>query len=353
MKYKGSHLNLQYKYLGREPEYDGSLLEGSKLLNTYNWYSQMMDFSDSEEFISDYCLQNNIKTKVKNHHLITYGWIARILSKGGKINDNIIEKFHSYLESLNYIEDIKEEKPSKIYNDPLDDIMPLIDEIIYNNHPIDLNYDISKRDRNRIIEKILPIKNELESEDPQILESYSNFSKSEIKGWIININKLISYIDKFENTPKLKESIKVIRSNNKKASERQKIKEQIKAKKMEAKKFKDFKYLEEDKSLGIKSIDPKKIIGSSILYLFDTNKNTFYKLVSQEGKSLDINRTTIINIDENKSEAKKIGRNTKEELNKFILSNKRGKEKFLESIKTKLTKISSRTSMDYIILGTQ
>ena len=69
---------------------------------------------------------------------------------------------------------------------------------------------------------------------------------------------------------------------------------------------KGIKYLKKDKETGIESIDPTKIVSSSVLWTFNVKLRKLTKYVSLPGTTLSLKGTTIQNMDESQSVSKTI-----------------------------------------------
>lgn len=107
------------------------------------------------------------------------------------------------------------------------------------------------------------------------------------------------------------------------------------------------KYLSTFDELKMKSVFPEKIVGASELWCYDTAKRRLYKYVAQDGMTLTVKGTTILNWDVSKSGNKIIRKPEtlmKVELTKRPLSN------LFNGIRATVGRCNGRTNDDLVIL---
>jgi hypothetical protein len=113
------------------------------------------------------------------------------------------------------------------------------------------------------------------------------------------------------------------------------------------KKVAKVQYMKEFPELGLKSIEPKEIIGKSALWYYDVRYQKLVVVRSTNG--LEVKGTTVI-FDDKISEAKKIGRKTKETLDLVLKGGKIVLKKVFENIKTGNIEVTGRLSENTILL---
>ena len=113
--------------------------------------------------------------------------------------------------------------------------------------------------------------------------------------------------------------------------------------------LKNFKFLNESGEFKIKSIPPSKIIGSSEVWLFNTKSKHLTVLRSLEN-GLNIEGTTIKNVDDKNSFFKVVGRKPEEALKGVLAGTKASIKRYFESIKTSANVPTTRTSDTTLIL---
>jgi hypothetical protein len=113
------------------------------------------------------------------------------------------------------------------------------------------------------------------------------------------------------------------------------------------KKVAKVQYLKEFPELGLKSIEPREIIGKSALWYYDVRYQKLVVVRATNG--LEVKGTTVI-FDEKISESKKIGRKTKETLDFVLKGGKIALKKIFENIKTGNIEVTGRLSENTILL---
>lgn len=111
--------------------------------------------------------------------------------------------------------------------------------------------------------------------------------------------------------------------------------------------IKKLKYKKEDTTVGLKSQNPVDIIGSCVVYVYNTKTRFICKY---ESDSASIRGSTIINIDENKSKKKKI-RNPNSIFASLNPTNGKFMERLWDGINSKELLAKTRINEDCIILS--
>lgn len=112
---------------------------------------------------------------------------------------------------------------------------------------------------------------------------------------------------------------------------------------------KSLQYLLKDPELNITSIKPEKIIDSSEVWLYDTEKRKLSKYKASEGNKLTVKGTTILNWDFELSSQKTV-RKPSEIINKFVTGNKSELNKIFDSIKSVSMEVKGRTNKNVLLL---
>lgn len=114
---------------------------------------------------------------------------------------------------------------------------------------------------------------------------------------------------------------------------------------------KGIKYLKKDVGTGIESIDPTKIVGSSVLWVYNIKYKKLAKYVSLPGQTLSLKGTTIQNMDETKSVSKTL---RKPEIDLPIFANdaKNMIETKFSTIKAKSNVPNGRINKDTLLIRT-
>ena len=110
---------------------------------------------------------------------------------------------------------------------------------------------------------------------------------------------------------------------------------------------KKLKYKVEESDLGLRSQNPIDIIGSSIIFVYNTKNRFIYRYQST---SISVKGSTLINIDQTNSKKKKI-RNPKNIFTAINPTNLKFMERLWNGIKTKEMQAKTRINQDCIILS--
>lgn len=184
-----------------------------------------------------------------------------------------------------------------------------------------------------------PLMNELREAvarkpDEQLKQAYSTFKAPDLKKYLAFIEMLVSDASTYVTGKKAQRKPRVVK---------QKTAGQL---------TKKVKYQKESKELKITSVSPDKIIGSSVVLLFNTKYNTISYLVSSSKTGFSISGTTIQNIDDEKS-FKKTVRKASENLHAIVSAPKARTLKLIESLKTTRSTTTGRIGEDTLILKVQ
>ena len=192
--------------------------------------------------------------------------------------------------------------------------------------------DLYAQEISDITELLNPPK-EPEDEFEQLTEGYP-YKKAELKKILAFYTMLAEDADHYANSQKANRKIRV-----KKAPSIEKVVAKL-------------KYAVTNEQYKLVSIDPKKIIGSQELWVFNTKTRKLGKYVAGNGFStgeLSVKGTGIIGFDEKKSVQKTV-RKPDVTLKEFQKAGKVALRKFLEDIKATDIKLTGRINKDVILL---
>jgi len=192
--------------------------------------------------------------------------------------------------------------------------------------------DLYAQEISDITELLNPPK-EPDDEFEQLTEGYP-YKKAELKKILAFYTMLAEDADHYANSQKANRKIRV-----KKAPSIEKVVAKL-------------KYAVTNEQYKLVSIDPKKIIGSQELWVFNTKTRKLGKYVAGNGFStgeLSVKGTGIIGFDEKKSVQKTV-RKPDVTLKEFQKAGKVALRKFLEDIKATDIKLTGRINKDVILL---
>lgn len=171
--------------------------------------------------------------------------------------------------------------------------------------------------------------------DEDLKEGYSHWQAKDYKKYFAFVEAILADIDAYAKT---KKAVKVARV--KKAPNKQKIVSKV-------------KYAKDNTTYKIASVDPVAIIGATELYVFNVKTRKLGKYVADSHVGvLGVKGTTIVGYDTSLSTQKTL-RKPERQLPDFMGSNKAGKRKFLQGIKSVEIALNGRINSDTILLHVQ
>lgn len=335
------------KYLGNEPVFDDNQLSTVGLIKTYNWYNYFKATEDAKKYLTDYCTSKKIKINISKHTDNTYGWLARMVSRGAILDELTSTKLDNYIQNIKRVKgdassiQVEDRRVERVVN-RLDEWIPDFEDAIDNfKSPFSAYNYLTTRNvpqvyAKQIQEKYIPVRDEVKSAydktDSDLIEAYKIHSRPELKAMLTLLNNIVSDCDIYLNNVK---------------KERRPRKPRVKSVETI---LKHFKYQKTDDMLKISSEDPAKIIGASSLYVINTKYKTLTAFHAKESEGLTVNRTAIANYDETKSSTKRVGRRFDDVINAINTGTKRSRVKIMDSIKTDAIKLAERLNENCIIM---
>jgi hypothetical protein len=372
------------KYLGEEPFYsidmDQSVRKAS-LVKGFNWYNRFYGKKDAKEFLALYLELNNKLSesrtirKVDDSEIVnSIGWLSRMTMRGLKLSEE--ETFVMNNEITRLIQSVNEPKVKKISatggtksspdavnnaNRPnVQEIMRdrareaagelegIFDDYIisgavskFNTKTVDCvaKNNILPQHISIITDawkgKLTEFETILEGKDSQLVQGYSQFTKTQLKNIVKYIEQVLtdlnSYISikKASKTPRKRKAVPV---------------EKLVSKLKYLKSFKD-----ESMKLDLISISPTKLQGASEAWIYDTAKRKLHHYVADEySKTFTVKGNTLLGFDTTQSEVKTL-RKPNEQL-KEIMGSKPVARKFFKDIKAVSTSPNGRFNEQMIIL---
>lgn len=179
------------------------------------------------------------------------------------------------------------------------------------------------------------IKEARKGECEQLKEAYSHYKAADYKRCEAFYDKLFQDLAAYNQTK---------RATKKAAVRKPPAKEKL---------VKSLKYLKQDTTLKIVSINPVDIVGAEVLWVYNVKNRKIGKYVAEDqGGALGVKGTTIVGFSENKSTQKTL-RKPEEQIKQFLAATKVDLRKYLENIKTTEIKLNGRINADTILLKVQ
>lgn len=175
----------------------------------------------------------------------------------------------------------------------------------------------------------------IDKSDEQFVEAYKHYKAADFKRHLAFFDSIQIAIDQYRQVKKATKKARVKRAPNK---------EKVVGK---------LKYMKEEKTLKLVSINPVDIIGAQELWAYNTKTRKLYKYIADSLTGpLGVKGTSVINFDTAKSVGKTL-RKPEEKLKEFAKATKVQLRKFLDEIKATETVGNGRINSDMILLKVQ
>lgn len=166
----------------------------------------------------------------------------------------------------------------------------------------------------------------------QLKEGYAHFKAADFKRHIAFYTKLIADLTSYGQV--------------KKATKKASVRKPPQKEKLVSK----LKYLKEEKTLKLVSVNPVDVVGATELWVYNTKTRKLGKYVADAtAGTLTVKGTVIVGYDTNKSVQKTL-RKPADQLKAFMAAGKIALRKFLEDIKATDTKMNGRINQDTLLL---
>jgi hypothetical protein len=169
-------------------------------------------------------------------------------------------------------------------------------------------------------------------QDDQLIEAYKHFKAADYK-------RIYAWLDELQKAVEQYRGVK-------KATKKARVKKSPSKEKLVAK----LKYLKQDNTLKLVSVNPVDIIGASELWVYNVKTRKLGKYVPGMYKDgISVKGTTILDFDESKSVQKTL-RKPEQQLAEFMKAGKVALRTFLTGIKATETKLNGRVNADVLLL---
>ena len=171
--------------------------------------------------------------------------------------------------------------------------------------------------------------------DEQFVEAYRHYRAADYKRHFAFLDAIQTSVDQYRNV--------------KKATKKARVKKSPSKEKLVAK----LKYMKEEKTLKLVSINPVDIVGAQELWAYNTKTRKLYKYIADSLRGpLGVKGTSLTGFDETKSVGKTL-RKPEEKLKEFARASKVQLRKFLDEIKATETVGNGRINSDIVLLKVQ
>ena len=333
-----------------EPKFDKPL-SNLDLIKSLNWYHENKESREAPKFVADFMKKNKIEGKIDSSKVSpTLGWLYRLNFNGNDIGESslkfIRDSIPKVLEKTKVVVDVPkgpsiQDRMTEKVGEIAGELEGAIDDFILSNYkdqksPFALMQDRAKgMHANRIVEIFKRRRAEfdyvLTAKEPDIKEAYSNFNKSQLK-------KLVAYCDMIiMDAMKISGEAKAIRKPRKR---KVKTPQQLISK---------LNFLKECEEYKLNSVDPKKIIGATQLWVFNVKYKKIGVYHAEDASGFTIKGSSILNFSESKSITKSV-RKPNDVLTIIKDGGKVALRNLMSSLKTKETLLTGRINKDIILL---
>ena len=326
-----------------------------ELTRAYSWYNTNYTPEEGREWLVTYLKSKNhsqefIDNIMQKQVPMVFCSIARLLTRNIDLPERTLTNFNKFLDQeLSTRIEIKTKrvvyvKPQTV-DSKIDTIMANIEEatdklILTSTSDYSLFNDIKSHDikspsvkeiYSRLQPRIQQVLEMADNPKSDIGEYYGKHTREQKKA-IIQFHRMLE-----NDCKKALQVTKVVRQNRKKRT--------VSAEKI----LKSFKYKKEDSSLKIHSVEPAKILTSSMLVVYNTKYKRMIVFVAKEGENLSVKGTSIQNYDETKTESKRM-RKPEESISQILSGTNNSILKTFAKFKSKPQTITNRINEDTLLL---
>lgn len=341
------------------PEPDFTQKDVCGFVRALNWYSNIKSYRDSKIYTISYLKQNKYDSKVINKistatewDVKNLGYVLRMISRGYQASLEQLSWIDSRITELSkpkpVVQIIDVDKPvkpkdsiqDKVYNQCTVFINEIEDKIDARDYSLKVyEYLTTQACKSihvkQIIEHFKPLSLEVKEamlgEDEQLIEGYSNYTKTEIKKLSQFLQLIISDCNGFTSnskvtkTPRKKKIVPI------------------------SKKVLKLNYKKEDPEYKIVSIKPESIIGCQNLWVFNTKTRKLGVYVASDESGLSVKGSTIENYNVELSITKTV-RKPLDVIPNVIKGKKTVLKKIMSDINSVQTLLNGRINGDVVLL---
>jgi hypothetical protein len=344
-------------FSGTEPKFTTELTP-SEMMKSLSWYAQNKDRKDAFKYACDFFKKNHKLdvSDVMKERVSTFGFVCRIVSNGGILNKNYQVWFDQEIEKIK--EQVKNFVPKEVVektnvvsiqdrirdkaNDCIAELEFQVDDFILsgcsaNVSPFGIFNTMNIKDAQTkyIVEwaksKRTQFDEVLNTEDKELKEGYSNFTKPQLK-------KLIGYFDQVILDCQKLSGVSV--KSRKPRKRKTKSPEQLVSK---------LKYMYEFPELKLKSVKPNEVIGCMSLWVYNTKTRKLGVYHAEDAGGLSVKGSSLLNFAESKSVQKKL-RKPEVTLPEVLNGGKVFLRSVMDGIRAVESNLTGRINSDTILL---
>lgn len=356
MKKRMSAAEIEAEMTGGEPVVKDKQFTEFDMMQSLNWYSSNRESKDAAKYLAAFVKKNKLKVsaKVIDNQSKTFGFLCRMKMNGAIFTEKQDKAFQVYLETMLSAVDVDDrpkivkanvvsiqDRMAEKISEVAGELEGSIDDYIRSEFkeqpsPYALMQDkVKGAYTNKLLDIFKARRSEfdevLHTDDADLKEGYSNFSKTELKKLIAYCDAIITDILKFNTETK---------QSRKPRKRKVKTPEQLTAK---------IKFCEKNEEFGLKSIDPKQIVGAITLWVYNTKTRKLGVYHADDASGLSVKGSSLVNYSESKSVSKTL-RKPDKTLPELMSAGKVLLRNLMSSIKAKESKLTGRINSDTILL---
>ena len=362
----------QIKYTGPEPEWttqpsmaDDESSRRIAIGRAFDWYNYHLSRSEAKDFVLEYLNNAERKTEADayksapdNIYLTTYGWLARMATKGLELTEKENSRLEDHIsECVEAAQEEQEQNPSEKkapvlsvqdrmrikMSQAMGEIEGMLDEFAdtgYKDVPEFLgvfeSYESPAPMAPMVIDEWTQRREEyqtaIDQADPDVVEAYSHLGKIQLRNLVKFADAVIAGINSY--------------AQSKKVARKPRKKKPLSPEKITQK----FKYLEKHEPLKIESIAITKLVECSEAYLYDIKKRKLIQVVADSHlKTFTVKNNSIVGFDPVKTVQKTL-RKPEEQLKEFMKASVPNARKIFKDIKSVEIKFTGRGNENLVLL---
>ena len=350
-------LDANVVFSGHEPKFNIELSK-TQLMLALNWYSQNRTSKDAEKYVTDFFkkrLKVDIGAIAKDCNS-TFCHLCRIVYNGGQLSvkdqvwfDNEVKKVENQLKikKVKVVEDKTnvisiQDRIREKSQECIGELEGQLDDYIASDYKIDASpygvmhtLNIKSVHVNRIVDvfkrKRIEFDNVLNTDDKELKEGYSNFTKSQLKKIIAWCDQVILDCQKVSGSAA---------QNRKPRKRKVKSPEELVAK---------VKVLDKFDELKLVSLPTRDIIGATQLWVYNVKTRKLGCYHAEDAGGFSVKGTSLENFSESKSVHKKL-RKPEVSLPEVMIAGKVLLRNYIDGIRAVESALTGRLNSDTILL---
>jgi len=362
----------QIKYTGPEPEWTVQPTmddtESSRRIavgRAFDWYNYHLGRAEAKDFVLEYLTNVDRKSEADaykrgpdNIYLTTYGWLARMATKGLELTEkenNLLENHISECVEAALEEQqqtpVEKKAPTLSIQDrmrikmsqAMGEIEGMLDDFADNGYkdvPEFLGvfeyYESPAPMAGMVIDEWTQRREEyqtaIDQTDPDVTEAYSHLGKIQLRNLVKFADSVIAGINSY--------------AQSKKVARKPRKKKPVSPEKITQK----FKYLKKHEPLNIESVAVTKLVECTEAYLYDVKKRKLIQVVADTYmKTFTVKNNSIVGFDPAKTVQKTL-RKPEEQLKEFMKASVPNARKIFKNTKAVETKFTGRGNENLLLL---